>query len=301
MSLIKKGVSDAFYNAFGDDDIESGIMWLAKNKTNEDDAFEIENGDYVIIKDKETVVYEGFVFYNPYAQIIHNFLNKERLCKAKYGYPLDFDYGKWQSIFSDKGTYNISVERGNLSKKILEKMLKDAADNSKREYENSKILGFSQAVKLNKVTSKDFFNKEINDFTGFSRARLSMMLGSQNIGGDYYFIIEESVQDAKANPSGVINSGHEYTMSDFTVPDISEKIIENYLYFHQKWIKENACNYEEYFENQVAFEREFRDKVKELPIHKKTFKRNNPSAPDKWAFLRCIKVPKSLNDFLNEN
>lgn len=295
MDSIKKGYASYFYNPFSMEAKNNGVVWAVADNESPEKMFEIKEGDYVVIKDGENVLYEDFVFYTPYTSEINYLMDKKMLTVSKNGYPIGFSFSEWERIFMSGIQYDLVIKSNKLSNKVFNEMKERAFLKAQKEYESSKIKGFSKAVEAHMIQSKDFFNEEVNDYTGFSKAFLEIKLVFNSIGDDYYFIIEESVQDTQMNKSGIILADRDYNFEDFLVPEMDSKFLKNYVEIYNNWIQKGAGSYDDFFEAKLEFESEFKKSVKKLPVYKKYSKGKTKSAPSKLGFYRCIKVPKELH------
>ena len=277
-----------------------GVGWIVEDgKKHSYDPFFIKDGDYVVITEKDAVVYEGFVFFNPYSYRICLFQDVNVGMKPFSGHPTGFSYLKWSNIFFNCDRYEVSLKRNLVSQDVISYFKNCALKDSEKEYEAVKEKAFSKAVSPHRITAKEFFDESINDYTGFAKARLSILLNNKNIGKNYYFIIEENVQDAKDNKLGVTESTGRYEQSEFLIPDISDKVLRDFVAIHKSWIKEGSCPYEEYFDVLSKFENEFKKSVKNLPVYRKHFRNKNKSNLYRVEFVRCVRIPHILSSLFD--
>lgn len=287
-----KGEPDIYYETGME-----GIGWIVGGDEQESLEF-IDNGDYVIIKEKgsDVVCYEGFVFFDPFI------VNLCRLGKYKVSfYPVNgFPEGllppEWEVFFKKNNLYTIEVIRGLLSDETLSTLLDMKRNVWKENYLKEKDLLFSSSVSIHAVKSDNFFSQDVDSRTGFELAKGVIEKGMGSINAKYLFFIIENERDIDFSKTNIIDSEYPFKESDFLIPQVSKELMKDYSLLCFDFKTSGYANkdlLEKIKEMRPEFESQFKKAVSELPVYKK--KTYSKQVLTRSHYLRCVQIPPEMS------
>jgi hypothetical protein len=287
-----KGEPDIYYETGME-----GIGWIVGGGEHESLEF-IDNGDYVIIKEKESevVCYEGFVFFDPFI------INLCRLGKYKVsfypvnGFPEGLSPLEWEVFFKKNNLYTIEVIRGLLSDETLSTLLDMKRNVWKENYLKEKDLLFSSSVSIHAVKSDNFFSQDVGPRAGFELAKDVIEKGMGCINAKYLFFIIENERDIDFSKTNIIDSEYPFKESDFLIPQVSKELILEYSLLCFDFKKSGYANkdlLEKIKEMRPEFEHQFKKAVGDLPVHKK--KTYSKQVLTRSHYLRCVQIPPEMS------